>query len=328
MKVLVTGADGLLGGHLVRKLLARDLSVRVFIQPGSASPSLAGLTLDRVEGDLIEDDGRLEEALPGCRYVFHCAAITDFWADPDLVWKVNLEGTRRMLDACLKADVERLVFVGSASSFQFGSLENPGDESAPYPRAYRGVPYMESKHKATELVREYTRDRGLDAVIVSPTFLMGGYDSRPSSGELIRQFLQRGLRVASPGGRNFACARDVAAAMTEALDKGRTGERYILGGQNLSYLDFFTRVARIAGVEPPRRVLPRAVVLAAGAAGSLSEKLTGRRAFLNLPMARMSCLSTFYSPAKAVAELGMPQTSIDAAIEESYKSLKEYGHIK
>jgi len=326
-KALVTGADGLLGSHLVRELIERGVGVRALIQPGSRSPTLDGLPIDRIEGDLLSGDEGLKNAVRGCRFAFHCAALTDMWAGPEITWKVNLEGTRSVLDACVTESVERLVWVGSASCFQFGTIDRPGDESGPFPAAYRGVPYMESKQRAMELVREYIADKSLDAVIAVPTFLIGGHDFRPSSGELIRQFIKRGLKFASPGGRNFVYAADVARAMVSALEKGEKGKAYILAGENLTYLDFFARVARFAGVEPPRRVLPRTLVLAAGAAGSLFGTITGRPAALNLRMARFSCMGTYYSPARAKRELGMTHTPIDSCIEESIRSLRGYGYI-
>jgi dihydroflavonol-4-reductase len=328
MKVLVTGADGLLGSNLVRELLDHDFSVRVFIQPGSKSKTLEDLPLETSSGDLLGDEDSLKEAMSGCDAAFHCAAITDQWADPDLVWKVNLEGTRKVLDACLAAGVKKLVFVGSASSYRFGTMDKPGDETGPFPDQYRGIAYMESKHKASELVREYVRDKGLDAVIVAPTFLMGPYDARPSSGELVRQFIIRGLKFTSPGGRNFVYAGDAAQAMVSALTKGRAGESYIMGGENLTYMDFFGKVAKIAGMDPPKIILPRGAILFGGAMGSLIGKITGRPVKINLNIAKLSLFGTYYSPAKAVKELDMLQTSIDKAIRESIESLKEYGHLR
>jgi len=327
-KVLVIGADGLLGSHLVRRLIERDCHVRVFIQPQSRSPTLDGLPVEMIKGDLLDADGQLEKAVDGCRYVFHCAAITDMWADRDITWKVNLDGTRRVLDACLKKGVKRLVFTGSASSFQFGTIENPGDESGSFPSAYRGIAYMESKHRAMQLVFDYVARRGLDAVVVAPTFLLGALDWRPSSGELIRQFLKRKMFFTSPGGRSFVHASDVALAMVAAAEKGTKGQSYIAAGHNLSYLDFFTRVASIAGgVNPPRFVLPRSAIMACGAAGSLYGKVFSRRPPLNLKMAKLALCGTYYSSDKAVRELGMPRTPIDASIEESIKSLRDYGYV-
>jgi dihydroflavonol-4-reductase len=326
--VLVTGADGLLGSHLVRRLLQKEFNVRTFLHPGSSSPTLDGLELERFVGDLTLDDDGLAGAVRGAEYVFHCAAITDMWCPPERVWQVNDGGTRRVLEACLTEGVRRLVFTGSASTFQFGSLGRPGDENAPYPAAYRGIAYMESKQRATQRVLESVRDRGLDAVVVAPTFLLGSMDWRPSSGELIRQFLQRGLRFASPGGRSFAYAPDVADAMIAAMDQGKKGECYIAGGHNTTYMDFFTQVADIAGTgKRPWANLPGIAVLAAGYAGSLFQKFTGKTMTINRNIARLSLLGTYYSSEKAIRELGMPQTSLEIAIEESVRSLRDYGHI-
>lgn len=324
---LVTGADGLLGSHLVRRLLEGGISVRAAIEPKSDSPALKGLEVDQRACDLLADNGGLDEAMAGCDCVFHCAAITDMWADPEVAWKVNLEGTRKVLDACLKNGTRRLVHTGTASSFAFGPVDQPGDETGAFSPVYRGTPYMESKHQAMKLVFEYTKDRGFDAVVIAPTFLLGAFDYRPSGGELIRQFIKRGLKYVSSGGRNFAYAGDVAGAAVLALEKGKTGAAYITGGENLTYMDFFTRVARIAGVEPPRKVMPKTLIMVAGAAGSAYARVTGKRAMINLKMAKFSCYNTYYSSRKAAAELGMTFIPIETAIEESIESLREYGHV-
>jgi len=324
--VLVTGADGLLGSHITRKLLDGGFAVRVLVQPGSKSPTLDGLPVERVTGDILSGES-LEGAVKGCGHVFHCAAITDMWADKELTWRVNLDGTRNVLDACVREGVGRLVFIGSASSFQFGTLENPGDESGPFPEDYRGQAYSESKHKAMDLVREYVAEKGLDAVVVAPTFMIGSYDYRPSGGELIMQYIKRGMRYVSSGGRNFVHARDAADAAVKALELGRTGEVYIAGNINLTYFDFFSRTAEIAGAAPPKWVLPNAVVLAVGAAGSAYRAVSRRPALIDLRIARLSICTTYYNPGKAISELGMETTPIEVAIEESVESLRQYGHL-
>jgi len=326
--VLVTGGDGLLGSNLVRELLAQGFSVRVLVQPGSKSPTLKGLPVELIAGDLLAPDDTLKNAAKGCDAVFHCAAITNLWAPAELVFKVNVEGTRKVLDICVAEKVRKLVFVGSASAYQFGSKEKPGDERGPFPKEYKGIPYMESKHQAMGLVREYVSEKGLDAVIAVPTFMLGKYDYAPSSGELIRQYISRKMIISSPGGRNFSYAGDVAKAMVFALSRGQKGESYILAGENLSYFEFFSKVAKIAGVSPPKIHLPGALVLLSGLGGSLYGKLSGKPVPLNLTMARLACMHTYYSADKARKGLGMPSTPVDRAIEESIQSLKEYGHLK
>lgn len=327
LNVLVTGGDGLLGSHLVRTLIDRGAGVRVLVQRGSTAPTLDGLPVERLDGDLLER-ASLVDALRGCGAVIHCAAVTDPWANPGLVWKVNLEGTRNLLDAALGEGVGKFVQIGSASSFQFGTIEEPADESAPFPAVYRGSAYQESKYDAMRLVQEYAAGRGLDAVVVAPTFMIGAYDYRPSGGELVLQYVKRGLPFVPHGGRNFVNAGDVAVAAANALEKGEAGEVYIAGGHNLTYLDFFTRVAVSAGARPPKWVLPKAAIYAVGAIGSARRKLTGKaKGVLDLRMARFSVCGTYYSSHKAEAELDAARTPIEVAIEESLASLKEYGHL-
>ncbi len=327
MKVFVTGADGLLGSNLVRGLLSRDFEVKTFVHPASVSPTLDGLPVEKETGDLTGDAGELAWLMEGCDAVFHCAAITDQFAETGFVWSVNYDGARNVLEACEKAKVGRLVFVGSASCFRPGTPEAPGDETGGFPDAYRGEAYAESKHAAMKLVRERVGGGKIEAVIVAPTFMIGPYDYRPSSGELIRQFITRGLKIASPGGRNFAHVNDVVTAMINALNSGKNGETYIAGGQNYTYMEFFSMVASIAQMPPPKVVLPKAAVLAGGVMGSVYEKITRKRPLINYRMARLALVRAFYTPAKAVEELNMPQTPIERAIEDNIASLKEYGHI-
>ncbi|MFA5786055.1 MAG: NAD-dependent epimerase/dehydratase family protein [Actinomycetota bacterium] len=328
MKVFVTGADGLLGANLVRALQAAGHDVRAFMQPTSKARTLDGLDIEIVRGDLLdEDESALDRALRGCEAVFHCAALIDMRVPDSLMWRVNFEGAKRVVDASLRVGVRRFIQTASASSFQFGSATAPGDEDGPFPPAYRGVAYMESKAAASAYVLEHVARGGLDAVLVAPTFMLGPFDERPSSGELIRQFVVRRIPVVSPGGRNFAYVGDVAQAMVNALRQGRTGETYLLGGKNLRYLEFFTLVAQAVGIAPPRGVLPKGIVLAVGHVGSAAGAIMRRPVLMNRRMARFACLDTFYDPSKAIVDLSMPQTPIEQAIEESVRCLRQHGHI-
>ncbi len=325
--VLVTGADGLLGASLARELLGRGYEVRALVQPGSTSPTLDGLDVERVPGDLLDSGNTLVDAADGCGGVFHCAAIADVFAAPELMDAVNVGGTERVLAACVKVRPGRLVFVGSASSHAFGPLAAPGDEGGGFPPAYRGNAYAESKYAAKARVEAAVRDHDLDAVVVCPTFMLGRYDSRPSSGDLIRRFVKGRLRFVSPGGRNFAHAADVAAGAVNALEGGGRGESYILGGENLTYRAFFSLVAEATGGRAPK-VAPAAAVRAAGAVGGVLARVTGRRFVLDTSTARLACLGTYYSSAKAVAGLDLPRTPIRVAIEDAVAGLVEYGHLE
>jgi dihydroflavonol-4-reductase len=326
-KVLVTGADGLLGSNVVRKLLDKEYEVKVLLHPDSKSTTLKELPIKESRKDIAEDGESLAREMDGYDIVMHLAAITNQWASAELTWKVNYDGTKNVLDAAVKAGVAKFIFTGSASSFQFGTIENPGDESAGFPDNYKGIAYMESKHKAMDLVKEYVEQKKIEAVIGVPTFMLGEYDFGPSSGELIKQFIQKELKFVSPGGRNFGHAKDVAGGMVSAIEKGKNGECYIFGGENLTYLDFFSKTADIAGISAPKIVLPGPIVLLGGALGSAYEKISGKNALINSNIAKLSLCGTYYSSKKAISELGMEQTSVETSIEDSIKSLKKYGHL-
>lgn len=328
MRTLVTGADGLLGSHIVRALLDAGQEVRALVQPGTTAPTLEGLNIERVDGDLL-DPNSLATAVQGCERVVHAAAITDMGASREKTFEVNVEGTRHLVDASLAADVKRLIFVSSASAHAPGTLEAPGDEASPFPDAHRGLAYAESKHAAAELVRSAVRDRGLDAVIVAPTFMLGDHDWRPSSGEMLRQYLERGIPAVPPGGRNFANAADVAAGVVAAAERGERGETYLLGGENLPYAAFFDAVARAACAPAPRWVLPKSVMLGFGAVGSLVGALNpAHPPQLDLRLARVATLDAYYSSAKAEREVGYVRTPIALGVASELGALRRFGHLR
>lgn len=331
MTTLVTGADGLLGSHLVRELLARGEPVRALVQPGSSSPTLDGLDLERVAGDLLDPES-LRVALAGVRRVIHAAALTDQFAPAARHWSVNFDGVRILADAIRDvAPDSRLLLVGSASTIAFGTREQPGDERGGFPVAYEGVAYMASKHAAMEHVRSLVADGALDAVLVAPTFLLGGHDWRPSSGELLLEYLRRGAPLAPPGGRNFVGAADAAVGAVNALDRGVPGETTLLAGHNLTYAEFFTHVAQAAGARPPVGVLPRGAVRAAGAAADAASDMArrlGRPALrFGRELAELSTLGCYYDNTKAVRELDLPVSPIGVSILASLRSLRAYGHL-
>jgi dihydroflavonol-4-reductase len=328
---LVTGADGLLGSHLVRELLARGHRVRAFLQPASGSPTLDGLDIERVTGDLL-DSTSLRQALDGVDRVVHAAALTDQHAPAERHWAVNFDGTRSLTDAVRAvAPACRVLLVGSASTIQFGTRDAPGDEAGGYPTAYEGVAYVASKHAAMEHVRALVADGALDAVLVAPTFLLGAHDWRPSSGQLLLEYLRRSLPVAPPGGRNFVGAADVAVGAVRALELGVAGDTTLLGGHNLTYEEFFTHLALATGARAPRAVVPVGAVRAAGTVGG-AYSLLARRAGrppgrFNRELAELSTLGCYYDNAKAVRQLDLPVSPIGTSLSASLRSLRTYGHL-
>ena len=328
MKILVTGADGLLGNNLVRELLSRDYKVSVLLLPNSNTHSLDELDIERFEGNILNPED-IEKAILGCDAVIHAAANTNIWPSrSEIIRKVNIDGTKNIIDAALKANVKRLVYIGTANSFGFGSKENPGNEKLPYQSAKYGLDYMDSKLEAQRLVLKAAKDQGLPAITVNPTFMLGPYDTKPSAGALILAIYEEKVPGFAPGGRNYLYVKDAAVAIANGLTKGKIGESYIVGNVNLSYQEMFTKVAEIVNVKPPKIKIPSIFIKIYGLIGSAYGNLFKKQPTVSYPMAQISCDEHYFNPQKARDELDLPQTDIDTAILESFTWLKENGYCK
>lgn len=328
MKILVTGADGLLGSNLVRELLKRGHTIRAFVQPGRQQKTLEGLSIEKFSGNLL-NAVEVEKAAEGCNAIIHCAASTSVWPTrSEIINTVNIEGTRNIIEAVKKNNLERLIYIGTANSFGFGSKEKPGVEGNPYRSDTYGLDYMDSKYKAQQLILKEVKENALPAVIVNPTFMFGPYDSTPSSGAMIVALYKGKVPGYTSGGRNYVCAKDAAVAIANALTKGRVGECYILGNQNMSYKEAFGKIASTIGVKPPSLAIPSAFAKLYGGIGSFIGKVSGKAPAISYPLSRIACDEHYYTPAKAIKELELPQTPIEVGIKECFEWLKENGYLK
>lgn len=321
MIIFITGGDGLLGSNLVRELLKRDHEIRVLVQPGRYSKTLEGLDIKLYEGDILEYDS-LKKAAEGVDAIFHIAANTSIWPyrNPN-VRSINVKGTSNVLKLAEELKVSRFIHVGTANSFSWGNESNPGIENTPYKGKKYGLDYMDSKWEAHQLVMKYVK-KGVPAIIVNPTFMLGPFDSAPSSGSMIRAIYRREVPGFAPGGRNFINVKDAAIGLANALKKGRVGESYILGNGNMSYNQAFTLIADTLGVKRPKYSLPKFLVLAYGIWGDCIAFLFGKKPNVSFQMARISCDKHYYSSLKAVKELNLPQTPIREGIHECYQWMK------
>ncbi|MEK6780126.1 MAG: NAD-dependent epimerase/dehydratase family protein [Bacteroidota bacterium] len=325
-KILVTGADGLLGSNLVRELLNRGYQVRAFIQPDRKVKTLEGLAIEKFEGDIL-CKYCVREAIQGCHFLIHTAANTSVWPSRDeAVRKINVQGTQNIAECALEAKVERMVYVGTANSFGFGTKENPGCEENSY-KAYKyEMDYLDSKFEAHQVVLE-TVKKGLNAIIVNPTFMIGPFDSKPGSGSMIIALLKRKIKGFANGGRNYIYVKDVATAIANALIMGRIGQGYILGNANLSYQEAFTLIGKTVGVRPPQVRIPGWAVLLFGYLQSLKARITGRPPIISFPLAKIALDDHYFTPKKAIEELKLPQTPLHVAIQESFEWFKENKYV-
>ncbi len=328
-KVLVTGADGLLGSNLVRELLNRGYNVRAFLLPNSTSKTLDDLEIERFEGNILEPND-LSAAMDGCTHLVHAAANTNIWPDrSEIVRKVNIDGTKNVIEAALGASIQRMVYIGTANSFGFGPKENPGDETKPYESAIYGLDYQDSKYEAQQYLLEQVKTRNLPALVINPTFMLGPYDSKPSAGAMILAIYNRKVPAFAPGGKNYIYVKDVATAIANGLDgKGRVGECYIAGHENLNFKEAFTRIATLVGVKPPSISMPGGILKLYGRIGSFIGDITGKAPTVTYPMTKISCDEHYFSPAKAIRELEMPQTGLDVAVKEAFGWFEENGYLQ
>lgn len=328
MKVLVTGPDGVLGSNLVRELLERNYKVSVLLLEGTKSPTLEGLPITSFYGNILKPES-LENAFLNQDVVIHCAAATNVYpARNTFVNKVNIEGSKNIVEACLKHQIKRLIYVSTANSFSFGSTkQNLGVEDTPYAAIRYGLDYMDSKRYAQEYILDAVKNQGLPAVIVNPTFMIGPYDSKPSSGQMILALHKGKVPGYTSGGKNYVAVKDVALAMVNAIEKGRIGECYILGNENLTYKEAFNKLANAIGANPPKLKLADVVVKSYGAINSALAKIFKFEPAVTKELAIISCDHHYYSVEKARKELDLPQTPIEVAAKECFEWFKENGYL-
>ncbi|GAB3763053.1 NAD-dependent epimerase/dehydratase family protein [Spirosoma pomorum] len=325
--VLLTGANGFLGGHLCRELLRRGYAVRAFVRPDSDRRVLDDLSLDVWLGDLLDVDN-VRAATYGCDYVIHAGASTQVNpARSEEVVKTNIEGTAAALAAAVESHVKRFVFVGTANVFGFGSKKKPGNECLPYMGERYGLDYMDSKRAATELVMQAAHEDKLPVVLVHPTFMIGPLDYKITSNALMLA-IYRGAVLGTPmGGKNYIHVSDVATATVNALTEGGIGESYILGNQNLSYREAFSLMADVMRVRPPKLPALAPISYLIGQFSDWKYKLTGRKALLNSAMVAVANDTHYFNAAKAVKELHLPQTPVRIAMEEAFAWFQQQKYI-
>lgn len=326
MKVLVTGANGLLASNLVRELLDSGYEVRAMVRENSNLLSLKKVDVELFKGEITNQQD-VRKAFAGCEVVVHAAANTNQWPTHyEAYRKTNVDATQSILDEAVRRNVERFIFVSSANAFDPGSKEMPGTEDSPFSQAGKSG-YMTSKYQAQKLVlNEYHRS-GLPALIVNPTFMLGKYDGKPSSGQIILMALQKSLMAYPSGGKNFVHVADVARGIVNAISLGKSGECYLMANENLSYREFFEKLRMVNGQAQSLVRMPRSFIHLAGVLGSLYENLSGKPAKLNSVNARLLCTDNYYTPAKAIRELNMPQTPVTRAIEDALEWFTQYGYL-
>lgn len=318
--VLVTGASGFLGWHIARLLLERGHQVRALCRPNS---QIRELNVERITGDLRDPDS-LKRAAQGCRQVFHVAADYRLWSkNPQDLYQSNVEGTRHLLAASVDAD--RIVYTSTVGCIGMPANRS-GDETTPVSIHDMTGHYKRSKWLAEQVALNAAR-AGQPVVIVNPTAPIGDHDTKPTpTGKIIVDFLANRLPAFVDTGLNLVDARDVALGHLQAAEKGRTGERYILGCENLTLEQIFHRLSPIAKKPAPSVKLPYAVAYATGVLTTGWAHLTGKPPLAPLEGVRMARKKMFVTHAKAASELGYNPGSVDTALERAVTWFRANGY--
>jgi dihydroflavonol-4-reductase len=304
MKALVTGATGFVGAAVARALGDAGWQVRVLVRSGSDRGNLQRLAAEVVEGDLT-DLGSLERALAGCEGLFHVAADYRLGArDPEPLYRTNVEGTRNILNAARTAGVARIVYTSSVATIGIPADGSPGDERTPVALDSMIGHYKRSKYLAEEVARDAAR-AGLPVIIVNPSTPVGPGDIKPTpTGQLVLDAAAGRMPAYVDTGLNVVHVDDVAAGHLLAFERGTAGERYILGGEDMTLQMILAQIAQLVGRKPPRIRLPYAAVLPIAYLAEGFAKVSGRSGRVTLEGVRMSRKRMFFSSGKAVSELG------------------------
>ncbi|MBW1951916.1 MAG: NAD-dependent epimerase/dehydratase family protein [Deltaproteobacteria bacterium] len=327
-KTLVTGGSGFVGRALVQELLADGRQVRVLARHPE-HPALQGLAVEVVQGDLRHPDS-LRIALEGCSYLFHVAADYRLWVpNPKDMYATNVEGTRHILRAAWERGLERVVYTSTV-----GTLGNPGDgtpgrEDTPVSFADMVGHYKKSKFLAEQIALEFAR-RGLPIVLVNPSTPVGPWDYRPTpTGQMIVDFLNGQMPAYLDSGLNLIHVRDVARGHILAEERGRPGEKYILGHQNLSLSEIFEILAGISQRPAPRWRLPYYPILGLAYVNEFwATWVSHRPPRIPLTAVKMAGKFMYFDSSKAMQELGLPQTPVREALQDAITWFQKHGYVK
>ncbi len=327
MKCLVTGASGFVGGAVVRALAGAGHDIRALVRPSNDLRHLGSIKLEHAHGDLRDRDS-LRRALEGCEHLYHVAAHYALWArDPSVFYDVNVTGTRALMVAAREAGIQRIVYTSTIGAIGLPPEGGLGTEETPVTLDQMAGHYKRSKYLAEQEVRQLACE-GLPVVIVNPSAPVGEGDIKPTpTGQMIVDFMKGRMWAYIGTGMNLVDVDDVAAGHLLAMERGRLGERYILGHHNLTLQEIFDLLSRLTGIPAPRVKLPRQVVLPLAYFNRwLADYVTHHAPRIPLEGVRMAKYRMHYDCSKAIRELGLPQTPIESALGKAVRWFHTHGY--
>jgi dihydroflavonol-4-reductase len=325
--VLVTGANGLLGVNLVRELVRSGNAVKAFVRHSANLKGLHNVPCEICRGEVTSYDD-VDKALLDCDAVVHAASSTSVLPlNFDVFARINVDSTKNITRAVLDQGNKRMVYISTAAAFGAGPKDAPGTEQSPFALGAFRSGYIDSKVMAQEHILKSVTTQGLNAVVVNPTFMIGPYDVKPSSGKIILHGLTRGVQWCPKGGKNFVHVRDVAQVAVKALTNGTVGECYLVAGENLTYKEFFLRVNNITGRKRIQVVIPRLISRAAGSLVDTWNQFTRQKQPFTKSNATILTLDNYYTGKKAIREFKIKPSTVDDAIAEAVEWFKKENYI-
>ncbi|MBT8342346.1 MAG: NAD-dependent epimerase/dehydratase family protein [Desulfatitalea sp.] len=328
MKALLTGASGFLGSAVLRRLIEEGHAVRALVRAGSDRRNLAGLAVESVTGDL-SDPACFPAALDGCDALFHVAADYRLWVtDPARMYAVNVDGTRRLMRAALRAGIQRIVYTSSVATLGLDRAGGPADEQTPVGLGDMIGHYKRSKFMAEAMVRQMAAEKQLPVVIVNPSTPVGPRDVKPTpTGQMVLEAASGRMPAYVDTGLNIVHVDDVAQGHLLAFHQGRAGRRYILGGQNLTLREIFDHIAAISGRPAPRIRLPHNLILPVARLMQMWAGRTGTQPRVTVDGVRLAKKKMFFTCQRAETELGYGHRPVRAAFEDAIGWFRANGRL-
>lgn len=316
-RVLVTGANGLLGSNTIEALLLHGYEVVAFVRKNANLVALSGLNCTIFKGD-ISNSKDIQQALKGCEFVIHSAARTEQFPSKLAAYQsINVDSTQLLVECCKLNSIKRFIYVSTANCFTNGTLLKPGNENSQFMPWLEKSGYAYSKYLAQQFILNEVKTNQFPAIVVAPTFLLGARDSKPSSGQLILHGLKKRIVFYPPGGKSFIDVSLAAQAIVNALAKGRNGECYLLAGENLSYKVFFKLVRKVSQKRQILIGIPRWLITVAGYLFSALENIFPISLPFNHTTQKLLCLPNYFSNHKATKELDLQHTKIDETLHKT-----------
>jgi len=329
MKAFVTGATGFVGSHVARALAQQGGNLRLLVRSSSRTDNIADLRAEVEMGDLREPES-LKNAMRGCEYVFHVAADYRLWVrDPEQMYRANVEGTRAIIQAAHECGVRRVVYCSSVATMGFTETGQIVDEDTPVSLADMVGHYKRSKFMAEQIALEAGR-KGANVVVVNPTTPIGEQDIKPTpTGRIIVDFLKRKFPAYVDTGLNLADVREVARGHLLAMEKARPGERYILGGENLTLKQILDKLSALTGLPSPTMKVPHAVAMGFAALDQFfTGMVLGKEPRATIDAVKMGRKMMFASSARAELELGYRTLPVEDALRRAVNWFQQHGYVE